>query len=685
MAVTPLPADGSFYPAPPAAAGVPQAFEGRAAGSAALLAAAFDTSRIGLAQIDPVTRRLLDVNPAFGRLCGYELSELRGMDFSRLHPPEDPLDQAVFDALLDGQAGCDVEKRLLRKDGTTVWVALSGSVARDAQGVPLRVLCIARDITERLQAQAALREREERLTFLVQLNDRLRRVDEPARITSEVARLLGEFTGVDGVTYAEDSGDGQTVTVTRHRAAGGPGVEVHLRYDDYGPELLQALRAGRTVVRPDLACDPSVSPEEKAVHAELQVGATVSVPLLKGGRLHSTLAVHSRAARSWTPGEVVLFEEVAQRLRADLERARAEAALRSARSWLAAALASMNDAVFITDTKGRFLEFNEAFAAFHRFAGKIRGPQSIGAWRRRIEFALPDGTTIAPRLRPVQRALRGESCASVEYLLRRRDTGECWHGLYSFAPIRDSAGRIVGAVVSARDISEFKRLHAELEAAHAELQRLISAQDQAREQERLRIARELHDDLQQTLATVLLEVGAARGANAEAPERAQGAIGHIEALARHALASTRRIIRDLRPQVLEELGLVAALQSLAAQFSGGGGCVCTVDTQGLRPADEPRLVALATPLYRVTQEALNNVAKHAAARAVRIVLASGPRGTLRLSVADDGVGLSKSQIRRPDAFGLAGMRERVRAVGGTLRLHGREGRGTTVEVEIPAA
>ncbi len=91
MAVTPLPADGSFYPAPPAAAGQPQAFEGGAAGSAALLAAAFDTSRIGLAQIDPVTRRLLDVNPAFCRLCGYELSELRGMDFSRLHPPEDPL------------------------------------------------------------------------------------------------------------------------------------------------------------------------------------------------------------------------------------------------------------------------------------------------------------------------------------------------------------------------------------------------------------------------------------------------------------------------------------------------------------------------------------------------------------------------------------------------------------------
>ena len=685
MGVTPLPADSSFDLAQAAAAARPQVSAVGTADGAALLAAAFDASRIGLAHIDPATRCLLDANPAFCRLCGYELSELRGLDFGRQHPPEDPLDEALFDTLLDGRGGCDLEKRLLRKDGTVVWAALSGSVACDAQGMPLRVLCIARDVTERLQAQAALREREERLAFLVRLNDRLRRLDDPTQITPEVARLLFEFAGVDGLAYAEDGGDGRTVSVTRHSAAGRSGTEARYRYKDYGPELLQALRAGRTVQRPDIARDPALSPAERAAHAELQLGATVSVPLLKAGRLHATLVVHSRVARAWTPGEVALFEDVAERLRADLERARAEAALRSARSWLATALASMNDAVFITDTQGRFLEFNEAFAAFHRFPGKLRGPQSVGAWRRRVEIAWPDGRPVPPRLGPAGRALRGESGSNVEYLLRSRDTGERWHGLYSFAPIRDSAGRIVGAVVTARDIGELKRLHAELETAHVELQRLVAAQDQAREQERLRIARELHDDLQQTLAAVLLEVGTARGADAAAAAPVHEAIGHIEALARHALTSTRRIIRDLRPQALEELGLVAALESLAAQFSGAGGPACTVDVQGLGPVDEPRLATLATPLYRVTQEALTNVVKHAAARTVCIVLARSSRGALKLAVSDDGVGLPEGRTPHSDAFGLAGIRERVRAVGGTLRLRSRAGGGTTVEVEIPAA
>lgn len=685
MEATHRPASHLPEPAVLSLLGRSQASAANGADSEALLATAFDASRIGLVQIDAATRRLLDANPAFCGLSGYELSELRGLDFGCLHPPEDPLDLTVFDALLDGSAACDLEKRLLRKDGTVVWAALSGSVVRDALHRPVRVLCIARDITERRQAQEALRGREERLAFLVRLNDRLRRLDDPTQIIPEVARLLFEFAGVDGLAYAEDGGDGRTVSVTRHSAAGRPGTEARYRYKDYGPELLQALRAGRTVQRPDIARDPALSPAERAAHAELQLGATVSVPLLKAGRLHATLVVHSRVARAWTPGEVALFEDVAERLRADLERVRAEAALRSARSWLATALASMNDAVFITDTQGRFLEFNEAFAAFHRFLGKLRGPQSVGAWRRRVEIARPDGRPVPPRLGPAGRALRGESGSNVEYLLRRRDTGERWHGLYSFAPIRDSAGRIVGAVVSARDISELKRLHIELETAHVELQRLVAAQDRAREQERLRIARELHDDLQQTLAAVLLEVGAGRGAGAAVSAQAEAALARINVLARHALASTRRIIHDLRPQALEELGLVAALESLAAQFSGAGGPACTVDAQGLGPADEPRLAALATPLYRVTQEALTNVVKHAAARRVRIVLARSSRGALKLAVSDDGVGLPKGRIHRPDAFGLAGMRERVRAVGGTLRLRGRAGGGTTVEVEIPAA
>jgi len=522
-----------------------------------------------------------------------------------------------------------------------------------------------------------------RLAFLVRLNDRLRQLDAPEEIAFEAARLLGEFTGADRVGYAEDGGDGKTVTVTRNYTAGVPGIEGRYRYVDYDPTLLRNLRAGRTVVRPDIAHDPSLSGAAKAAHEALQVGALVNVPLLKGGQLHAILLVHARAARHWTPGEVALFEDVAERLRADLARARAEAELRATRTWLATALGSMNEAVFAVDASGRFLHANQAFLAFYRFDEASPGPRNMRELRHKLQVFLPDGTPAAPRQRPVQRALRGESCRDVEYVLRRSDTGELRHGVYSFAPMRDAGGRIVGAVVTARDVTEHKRLHAELEAAQAELRRLLAALEQAREQERLRIARELHDDLQQTLAAVLVEAGVARGGAGVAGGAVQAALSHIEALARQALTSTRRIIRDLRPQALEELGLVAALQGLAAQVASAGGPACTVDASALEPAGEPRLVPLATTLYRVTQEALNNVVKHASARTVRIVLGGGLHGALRLSITDDGVGLPQGRALRPDAFGLAGMRERVRAVGGTLRLRSRPGWGTTVEVRIP--
>ena len=538
---------------------------------------------------------------------------------------------------------------------------------------------------ELLRPEEASAEREARLAFLVRLNDRLRPLDDPAQMRLEGARLLGEFTGADRVGYAEDAGDGQTVTVTRHPTAGVPDIEGRHRYDDYGPALLEALRAGRTVVRPDIAQDASLSAAEKAAHATLQLGATVNVPLLKAGKLHAILFVHARAARHWTSGDVALFEDVAERLRADLERARAEAELRATKTWLSAALESMNDAVFIADAQGRFVEFNQAFASFHRYASKAECPRDLRAWQRRLQAWLPDGRRAQPRVRPVMRALRRESGSNLELTLGRRDSGERWPALYSYAPIRDAAGHVAGAVVIARDISELKELHARLERAHAELQRLLSAQDRVREWERLRIARELHDDLQQTLAAVLVEAGVARGAGATAGASVPPAIGHIEVLARQALTSTRRIIRDLRPQALEELGLVAALRGLAAQVASAGGPACTVDVSALEPAGEPRLVPLATTLYRVTQEALNNVVKHASARTVHIVLGGGLRGALRLSIADDGVGLPRGRALRPDAFGLAGMRERVRAVGGTLRLRSRPGRGTTVEVRIPDA
>jgi PAS domain S-box-containing protein len=168
------------------------------------------------------------------------------------------------------------------------------------------------------------------------------------------------------------------------------------------------------------------------------------------------------------------------------QRKRAEEALRDSREQLRAALASMTDAVVISDADGRFIDFNDAFATFHRFADKEECAATIEEYSDFLEVSLPDGTVAPLDQWAVSRALRGEVMTDAEYNLRRKDTGETWVGSYSFGPIRDSAGAIVGSVVVGRDITERKRaehqLQSLLEQTQAQAHELQAAQELARQE-----------------------------------------------------------------------------------------------------------------------------------------------------------------------------------------------------------
>jgi len=139
------------------------------------------------------------------------------------------------------------------------------------------------------------------------------------------------------------------------------------------------------------------------------------------------------------------------------EQKQAEKVLADHQEKLAAALASMSDAVFISDASGNFINFNEAFAGFHRFRNKAECPRSLNDLKDVCELFTVDGESVPPEGRPVSRALRGETATEVEFSLRRNDTGESWIASYSFSPIHDTHGAINGAVVVARDITERKQ------------------------------------------------------------------------------------------------------------------------------------------------------------------------------------------------------------------------------------
>jgi PAS domain S-box-containing protein len=155
-----------------------------------------------------------------------------------------------------------------------------------------------------------------------------------------------------------------------------------------------------------------------------------------------------------------------------------EQALWVSNEKLDVALASMTDAVFISDVKGQFIQFNDAFATFHRFSNKSECARTLAEYPEFLEVSMADGQLAPLEMWAVPRALRGETVANEEYRLRRKDTGETWIGSYSFGPVRDHEGAIIGSVVVGRDITEQKRAEEALRKSETLYHGLFDSMDE---------------------------------------------------------------------------------------------------------------------------------------------------------------------------------------------------------------
>jgi two-component system sensor histidine kinase UhpB len=194
----------------------------------------------------------------------------------------------------------------------------------------------------------------------------------------------------------------------------------------------------------------------------------------------------------------------------------------------------------------------------------------------------------------------------------------------------------------------------------------------AQESERQRIARELHDEVGQTLTGVILQV---EGLAAEIPDELRGQLDELRETVRHGAHEVRTIARRLRPDALNELGLASALAALAGAFERQTRVKVSRDVRPVEASAEEELV-----LYRVAQEALTNVARHAQASHVRLELRE-TSDRIVLVVEDDGRGLSAGAL--DSSQGIRGMRERAMLVAAKLSIQSRPGEGTTVRLVIP--
>jgi signal transduction histidine kinase len=236
-------------------------------------------------------------------------------------------------------------------------------------------------------------------------------------------------------------------------------------------------------------------------------------------------------------------------------------------------------------------------------------------------------------------------------------------------------GHQVGAALENAD------LYSRLETRTLELARLSARMVEQHEDERRRLSRELHDETAQVFSVVKMELGLLRD---RVPGDTASRLDHILALIDTGIRSIRSVTNDLRPSLLDDLGLLPALRSLVVDFGERSG----IETGLAVPPSLPPLSREAElALFRALQEALSNVLRHAEARTVDIEISINPGGVL-LQVIDDGrglpVGMTTEKLEIDGHMGLAGMRERITALGGSVRFASNRGTGATLQVVVPA-
>ena len=378
--------------------------------------------------------------------------------------------------------------------------------------------------------------------------------------------------------------------------------------------------------------------------------------------IEASISQHSELGRKLF---TVILRDVTERVRAEELLARSEARLRGI-------LDSAMDAIITVDERQHIVLFN---AAAETVFGCPR-EQTIGAplaWFIPERFRGAHGDHIK-RFRETGMSSRRMGEQRIVMGLRRN--GEEFPIDASISQISEQGQHFFTVIL--RDVTERVRREQELRTSREEIRDLALAANNLREQEKSRIARELHDELGQALTALKIDVGWMREQLAGASDDVKHKLASMQLLLDGTVAATRRISADLRPLVLDDLGLAAAADWLVQSFRNRTGVTCELAVSRDLELKDPH----ATTVFRALQESLTNIAKHAHATKVEVALDKTGK-EVTLTVQDDGRGFSLAEPRKPSSFGLLGLKERAHLLGGEVVIESAPGRGTCVEMRLP--
>jgi len=351
------------------------------------------------------------------------------------------------------------------------------------------------------------------------------------------------------------------------------------------------------------------------------------------------------------------------------ERREAQEAVALREAYLRSMLDNFPYPVWFKDTAGKLRVVNQTFASAF---DKAQPSDLIGL----DDFAIAPHELALHYVSDDQEVMRTRQKKLVEEEIRVNGKSR-WFETYK-SPVLDADGALLGTTGFARDITERRQLQEDQRRSREQLRALAAHVESVREQERVRIAREIHDELGQSLTCMGMDL-AFLDKHIDPEDREVAArVAALVELVKDTIRCVRRISSELRPSILDDLGLGAAIEWLAHDFETRTHITCKVEV----PEDLSLPFDRATPLFRICQEALTNVTRHASATQVDIQLTCTDT-RINLAIHDNGRGITDEEIQRHGSLGLLGMKERVSILGGTLDVVGKPGEGTTLAVQIP--
>jgi PAS domain S-box-containing protein len=629
----------------------------------------FEHGPLGMAIVG-VDFALMDVNDTLATMLGYTREEMLALSIQAVtHPDDFDSDLELGAQVMQGDIpSYSIEKRYLRKDGEIVWGRLTGSAVHDANGAPLYGIEMVENITgqkrDELVRQSLhdISEAVHTTPDLPTMCDRIYHSLTPLIDAPGFAIALtveGEPDTFDTVYLVEDGqvAPGRRAAVPRTRTAHVARTRAPLCLT-----RTESVRMGESG-----EIDPGVE----------EPRAYLGVPLELGDELIGVvLAWHDEEEAPYTERHTDILSFAAEQIAVAIDRRRTEEDLIHERNLFQALMETSPDAIYFKDAERRFTRVSTACAEGMALTDPAA---AVG----KTDRDLHTDPAVDDLMRQEQRILdTGEPLVGFLSEHTDPDGAPAWD-LVSKSATRDADGRITGLVGINREVTDLMRIQEALRASETGRTQLMERMITVQEEERARIARELHDQVGQELTSVLLGLRIVEAA--PSVEAARRQIAELRDVTANTLEDVRQIAFEMRPSSLEDLGVGPALQRDVTIM--GQGAKFTPTFRFYNPDDLPLTTAVELGIYRIVHSALTNIVRHARAENVNVTVLVEPR-EVSVLVQDDGVGFDAEAVMTGPVegrFGILSMEERAKIVGGRVSVDSEPGVGTSILAQMPRA